>query len=325
MNRRLLLLVPVLTYVAAYLYLAQFHRASNLFPVVVHEGGTLTLTKTILFASHFLGHIPVHTVLALYFVGVYACFVPPRAEQPRKSPWLLLSVLLLFVAASWIFSWLVFGAEDTAAYVFQRRQRIGELEQGGSWNLHLPSTLLQFALLPPYLLTVLKICGIQLQASGRGRVLIAASIAMAVASTIAVNYGAWAKFCGIWTDPRYQGHSVRELATFPLTYFPLPLFWMLARQPKQTSPAQNDRTVFVVSVSCATLFAVGFGYQCVLTLAAGLDTLTVKPEFTGGAPLGIFHLLSGHYFEHVLDTIYFTLLALWLYELLPAWRGRRLS
>ena len=56
-------------------------------------------------------------------------------------------------------------------------------------------------------------------------------------------------------------------------------------------------------------------YQTHLPLRAGIGNLAQKSSFAVEGRLGVPYLLASHYFEHFLDTIYFTLLCLILYDL----------
>jgi hypothetical protein len=124
-----------------------------------------------------------------------------------------------------------------------------------------------------------------------------------------------------WRDARYLAHSVRELATFPLTYFPLPLFFFM-RDDSSDCPSRwfVDKRLAAFIVVIGALALAGIIYQCYLPLATGISDLAQKPQFAEGGRLGISYLLASHYFEHFLDTIYFTLLSLLLYR--TAGRGR---
>src|SRR5262245_62011751 len=145
-NRKFLLCIPAITYLVSYVYLALYHGTWNLWGRVVHEGG-LTFGQDMFYASHFLGHIPVHAVLALLLVGSYRLL--SHAELKGKIC-ALTAALIVFLAVTWIISVQVFSLDDTLAYIFQRKQGVFRFEQGGSWNLHLPSTMMQFLLIPLY-------------------------------------------------------------------------------------------------------------------------------------------------------------------------------
>lgn len=151
----LLILLPLIAYIVSYLYLAHYHQQWFLFHTVIHESGRYTLLETILYASHFLGHVPVYTMLAFYFIGVYRCLAAsygrPFSQSTRR--WLIGSIIgLLFV--SLLICLIAFGFEDTLSYIRQRKQGVNIFQQGGSWNLHLPSSLLLVFLIPVYIFIV---------------------------------------------------------------------------------------------------------------------------------------------------------------------------
>ena len=136
---RLLVLLPPLTYTISYLYLAHYHGTFFILNTIMHGGGTYTLLQTMFYASHFLGHIPIHTMLALFFVGAYSCFSGLNSEAyPKRRFLTLLILLLLLLGSSFFLGLAVFGYEDTFAFVAQQKQRMGIYGEGGagSWEFH---------------------------------------------------------------------------------------------------------------------------------------------------------------------------------------------
>jgi len=314
--RNLLLTIPVCIYMFSYMYLAWYHARFNLLTTVVHESGKFTLTEDILYASHFLGHIPVHTMLAFLFTGVCLSLtggIPP-AVFSKPAPRRLLISLSLFLALSLAGSILFFGFDDTAAFILQQKQSEHLSGGGGSWNLHLPSSMLLFCFIPVYLAAIFWFIGRRLELSGKGIAHIVISSALLVLMTLLVN-GSLSSIAEIWQAPRYLAHSVRELATFPLTYFPLPLYFILAKEDQAYQPArQQKRSLVILLIILAALFFAGITYQAVVSLNAGISALAQKPAFAKGGMLDIPYLLASHYFEHFLDTIFFSLLVLLLYD-----------
>jgi hypothetical protein len=118
-----------------------------------------------------------------------------------------------------------------------------------------------------------------------------------------------------WSSPRYLGHSVRETVTYTLTYFPL-LLWFLTRRERPLSaksPGCGRMTGFALVALAA--FMMLFTYQVLVSLHAGVGNLAQKPDFAIGGQLSIPYLLASHYFEHFLDTVFFTLTGLLFYSL----------
>lgn len=132
--------------------------------------------------------------------------------------------------------------------------------------------------------------------------------------TVLVN-GSFSPIGEIWLSPRYLAHSVRELATFPLTYFPIPLYFILAEKYKASHTVRHPkRSPVLLLIILAAVFFAGITYQAVVPLNAGISGLAQKPAFAKEGMLGIPYLLSAHYFEHFLDTVFFSLLVLILYN-----------
>ncbi len=312
---RFLISAPLLTYAASYLYLVFYHGKAILFDEVVHEGGTYSLLQSTFYASHFLGHIPVHVVLAFFFTGCYLCLSSNYlARWPKGKMQILSAAFVLFLIVSAVLSVTFFGFEDTLSFVAQKKQAVGIYREGGAWNLHLPSTILLFALIPVYIYFIKRICGRSVQSSMSGVFYIAVSCFLFISFTLLSNrHNILETLCPILTDARYLAHGVRELLTFPVTYFPIPLYFFL-RGEKESGIYSSMNKKLILSIACLSLiFIAGFFYEASIPLSKGIGNLAQKPAFAKGGKLGIPYLLAAHYFEHFLDTIFFTLLCLLLY------------
>lgn len=312
-----LITLPFLTYAASYMYLALYHGRAFLFNTVVHEGGTYTLLQTVCYASHFLGHLPVHVVLAFFFTGCYMCLsgdLPVR--WPKRKMQMLSGVLVIFLMAAAVLSVTVFGYEDTLSFIAQKKQGVGIYRDGGAWDLHLPSTVLLFAFIPVYIYVVRRICGRNVLPGTAGQRYLTVSCFLFIFFTLLSNrHNITDTFCSILTDPRYLAHGVRELLTFPLTYFPIPLYFFM-RGEKERGPASGnatDRKLAAGIICLLIIFTAGLFYEALIPLSKGIGSLAQRPAFAKGGKLGIPYLLASHYFEHFLDTIFFALLCLLLY------------
>ncbi len=302
LNSRRLLAVPAAVYVLSYIYLAFYHGKWWLWNTVVHEGGTLTLLETTLYASHFLGHVPSLTIIAFIFAVWHSTFAEDAVSNRKaRLGWSAAAGALL--AVSLLGSLWHFGATDTWAFILQGKQSVSRNESGGSFLLHLPSTLSLFVLTPLFILAAKWMTHRKVVWRPRitGKLLYAFGVTMALA--VFFTNDARLVFHAL-TDPRYLAHSVRELATFPLTFFPIPAaFWLATEFPADAQlPAAVRRLVLGLLGLALPLLA----YQTILPLQAGLQTLAQQPAFASDS-LPIPYLLASHYFEHVLDTVYFTL------------------
>ena len=314
---RLLLLLPAAIYLASYANLALYHGRAWLWSTPVHESGRYTLLETTFYASHFLGHVPVLLTVALLAAGSWRSMSPPSPPPVGRGRALAVAGLGLLVAGSLALAILHFGLDDTLAFILQRRQRPDDAVAGGSWNLHLPSTLLQFALIPVAVFVARSAFARPVVWSRRGLALLVAAVAVAVGMTWLVNRDPLAAVAGVWSDPRYLAHSVRELVTFPLTYYPLALALLLGGE----APTRRERRAVsgpdLLVGALAALFAAGFLFQVAVSLGHDIGALAQQPAFAAGGRLGIPYLLASHFFEHVLDSLFFALATLLL-----VWGGR---
>jgi hypothetical protein len=127
-----------------------------------------------------------------------------------------------------------------------------------------------------------------------------------------VNDNFFSAISYVWINPRYLAHSVRELATFPLIYYPIPLYFLL-KNSERSEKKWEFRQVSKWMMVLAVIFLVLFAYQVIIPLQVGIGELAQKPSFADGGELSIAYLLSSHYFEHFLDSIYFSLFSLILF------------
>lgn len=318
MNITFLISVPLITYVVSYLYLAYYHGKIVIFNTIIHEGGTYTLLQTMFYASHFLGHVPIYTTLAFLFTGSYICLTDVgRIPYTSKKMSLLVVGLVVLLVSSFFLSLAVFGPEDTFAYMRQQKQGVDIYAHGGSWNLHLTSSMLLFFLVPVYLYVVKKMLKIRINYNPGGLMYISFGILLLFLLTYLFNGMIFNVFKFVWQEPRYLAHSVRELLTFTITYFPIPLYFLLKEQQKTGDQQTKDssRLISPFIALLAVVFLVGLFYQSYIPLLHGIGDLAQKPYFAKDGILDIPYLLASHYFEHFLDTIYFTLLCLILYGL----------
>lgn len=316
---RSLIAMPIFAYLFSYAYLAYYHGKSFIFNTVVHEGGTFTLIQDAFYASHFLGHIPVHTTLAFFFTGIFLCLAAgDGGRHLKRNVDFLLIALVFFLVFTFFLSLSVFGYEDTFAYLAQKKQSVARYEQGGSWNLHIPSTTMQFMLIPIYLFGVMVLFRRPVRLSSKGAFYILASVGLFLIFGLYFNTGFLAAIYKVWTDPRYLAHSVRELLTFPVIYYPIPLYFMMKDNTNNENPQNSAnwkelKPLKICFVILLVIFVAAFAYQSYIPLTQGISELAQKPAFARGGKLGIPYLLAAHYFEHFLDSIYFSLFCLLLF------------
>lgn len=226
-------------------------------------------------------------------------------------------LIVLLLMSSLVLSLTHFGVEDTLAFLSQQKQGVGIHEQGGAWNLHILSTIMLFFMIPLYVTAVRRVFGRSLGLDRSGSFYICLGVLLFISITMLLNASNLKKLLQIFQDPRHLAHSVRELMTFPMTYFPLLLYFFLKSDEKSGDPFKPKNKILIgclIAVS-AGLFLAGLFYQSSVSLAAGIGQLAQKPGFAKGGSLGIPYLFASHYFEHFLDSIYFTLFCLLLYKM----------
>lgn len=316
------LIIPAIVYAASYTYLAVYHHDATLWQTVIHESGVLTLRDTVLYSSHFLGHVPTHTAVALFFAIWYSILAPMPVTtlgRNKKRIAILGTLLIAFLGGALLHSTVRFGWSDTVAFITQNKQQSAGTVTGGSWNLHLPSLVLAALLIPVYIRVMQAVYSQPRLFSFRhARPYLFAAAALTALISLIINWQDLSKLVSVSTDARYQAHSIRELATFPLTYFPLPLVWLWwgARKKDSSQAAQKPSGLPAIVWLSSALGAVGIGYQIIISSTAGINTIAQKPSFALDAGLSIPYLLASHYFEHALDTIFFFLLSILFIEVL---------
>ena len=235
------LLLPLTAYSLSYAYLAYYHGKPWLLTTIIHEGGKLDLLRTIFYAPHFIGHLPVVTVVALFFSGFWLLLVGRvQVVSSQRIGWSLLALLIV----SFIISLTLFSARETQDFLLQRKQSESVYGEGGSWNLYLPSTMLLPLLIPAYVTASSRWFEGGGRSDLRGIRCLLLGAALTVAITLLVNDDSMLVVRQVWVSPRYLAHSVRELATFPVTYFPLALFFLVSctrRGHREDLPSRADR------------------------------------------------------------------------------------
>jgi len=193
-----------------------------------------------------------------------------------------------------------FGYEDTFAFIAQKKQSVKIYTEGGSWNLHLPSTMLLFLLIPVYTYIVKRTFGRSIEPNVSGLLYVSVGFISFFLFTFFFNRNIDVIFL-IWEDPRYLAHSVRELLTFPVTYFPIPLYLILRGEKTvggSRKKKQNRHLRYFITC-LAIFFLIGLSYQSYISLTEGIGNVAQQPDFAKGGKLGVLYLLASHYFEHL--------------------------
>lgn len=303
-----LLALPVAYFIISYGYLTVWHRSPFLWGTLIHENGRLTLQGSLFYFDHFIGCVPMVTLFALCTAGGFALsgYSPPSTNVSRAQfvAVLLIVSSLLIVLFAFIASVRTVGWQRTLDYALQRIERDGILSKGGNWNM------LQLSNIPIALGTVALSSALVKLAQGydpKGSVSLIVGGICCIGVAAALSAGiTGANWCGwlCFLNPRWLAHSIREIATYPLTGIPIAL----------ASVALVERyisgvTLYTVRVHSLSLFLIVAGVVIVsgLLLALNLQNVNVldiaqKPSFAPDG-LSIAYLLSSHVFEHFLDFV----------------------
>ncbi len=315
----LLLALPAAYFVIAYIYLAWWHNQVFLWNTLVHENGRLTLAGTIFYFDHFLGAAPMIIVFALCATGGLALAgapLPP-ADPSRAAN---VAAVLLGAAGSLVLiafaaSVLTAGWERTLDYALQKIERDGVLSKGGNWNqFQLSNIPIALGAIGVGSSLVILAGGFQSKRnaslSRRGKMCIALAAALATGLT-AVTFPGWQAFL----NPRWMAHSIREMATHPLTSVPIALASMLLVEHRI-----SKADAWQIKPRLLSLILIGAGILMLfsqLSYLSGVDVMAMaqKPAFAAGG-ISIPYLLASHVFEHFLDFVFIAPLTGGIYALI---------
>jgi hypothetical protein len=319
----ILLAMPLLYGLAAYIYLAFWHGKPWLLTTLIHENGRLTLAGSLFYFDHFLACVPMILFFALCAAGGFALGAPlPESVAPARARFLAVNMLLpvpLYLGVIFMASWQVAGWQRTLDYSLQSIERDGVLSPGGSWNQ------LQLSNIPIGLGTIAAAFALGRSWSGAqheppGRLVRAGRVFLVVAFAVAVGLSLlWWPGWEAFLNPRWLAHSVREHATYPLTAIPIALACILATHAyviRQT----GGSTAFTLRMPLLALVLLGLGVALLagqLLVLRRTDVLAIaqKPAFAPEG-LSVGYLLASHVFEHFLDFVFIAPLSAGLYALL---------
>lgn len=312
----ILLALPCAYFITAYAYLAIWHQRLWLGNTLIHENGRLTLTGSVFFFDHFIGVVPMVTFFALCTAGGFALGGSSPSISVRSRGRTLAVVLLLFslllVGFSFAASIQVAGWQRTIDYALQRIERDGLLSPGGTWN-QLQLSNIPIALGAIALGSMLRLYS---QHRKQGNLFRPGLICLSLAAALSLGImlSGWAGW-RMFLNPRWLGHSMREVATYPLTGIPTALACILL-----TSYYLCDSRTVRVRVHLWALLLLGASVTLVISqylLLRGVDIMAVaqKPAF---APQGlsVAYLLFSHVFEHTLDFVLIAALTAGIYTLM---------
>jgi hypothetical protein len=290
----------------AYLYLSVWYGKFWLFNTFVHENGRLTLLGTLFYFDHFIGVVPMIAFFALCAAGGVALGNPISSAADRSCAkavsFYLLGFVFLLVLLSFGASIYFAGWQRTLEYATQQIERDGILSTGGNWNQLQLSNL-------PMAVSVIGVgssMGMACDAIGsrektNSRLLGIICVVLALGSGLSLTVFTWPG-ADAFLNPRWLAHSIREIATYPLTALPI-AFASIGVVEQYLSGCRG----WIVRLRpwSVTLFASGILLliiQLFLLRNANILAIAQKPAFAAHG-LSIPYLLSAHVFEHFLDFV----------------------
>jgi hypothetical protein len=313
-----LLALPITYFMISYGYLAWWHHKIFLWNVMIHENGRLTLLGSLFYFDHFVACVPATTVFALCAAGgVALAGQAPSGINLHRTAFVAIFLLVsaaLLVLVTFVASTYTVGWQRTMDYAFQWIERDGIMSKGGNWNQ------LQLSNLPIILGTIglsraLVMFDKESGSNGSSALVALALACIGVAAALCVgisafNWGGWKSFL----NPRWLAHSVREIATYPLTGIPVALSSILL-----VEYYLSGLHTWTVEPRSLSLILIGTGIGIAIgevILLKDIDVLAIaqKPSFAVNG-LSISYLLCSHVFEHFLDFILISPLAGGIYAL----------
>lgn len=300
---------PALVLSASYVFLAIRHHAWNLLPIVVHENGELTLLETIFYVRHFVrewlvcSFMAAAVALSLALNAPAGCVSPvSRVRLHRLRLWLGLGLLTGFAAMLGIVL-ARDGARELGGELLQMHTRGAVRVFGSHWRYH----WLHLADVLPFsagLALVLR----GLTGSGPPTRAIPQLILWWIFAFLAVTLATGSPGPA-FASPLYLAHEAREIETHRLLTVSLSVgaIWSLEKWHRPPSragmPAPRLLWQGIALTGAATLIPLWIVYRL-----KGVDITSLASRRTS-----LLELAAAHHFEHCLDYVFVTALAVWLY------------
>jgi hypothetical protein len=302
----ILMAPPVLYFVISYSYLASWHNKLFLWNSVIHENGRLTLLESLYYFDHFVGVVPMIVLFALCVAGgfslggVFPSIIDMSTAKVVTT--ILLTGSALIVLFAFLASIFTAGWQRTLDYAFQRIERDGVISKGGTWN-QLQISNIPIALGTIGLTSALAISSKNSVDPGNVNPMVGGIICIGLAAVLsitisALNWSGWQSFL----NPRWVAHSVREIATYPLTGIPVAMASILLVEYYLSGV---DKWTFQLHLPSILLLGTGIAFLIgQLIFLRNVDVLAIaqKPSFASDG-LPIPYLLCSHVFEHFLDFV----------------------
>ncbi len=302
-----LLLVPATYMLVCYAYVAAWHKRAWLFRTLIHENGRLTLSGSLLYFDHFIACVPMITMFSLATaggaaLGRHGTGLPRGAADASRFAGLLLGACFVFVAIAFVLSVRTAGWKRTIDYGLQRIERDGVQSMGGNWNQ------LQLSNVPIALGAIGAGMGLDFVGTGGGLVATSAIsvpglvlASLAIVGSLVLTGATWPGLAA-FRNPRWLAHSMREIATYPLTGIPVAFAGVLLVDRHLSGTATVGFSFAPLALGLLGIAGVATFVELALMRGASVRSMAQHPAFAPNG-LSIAYLLCAHVFEHFLDFV----------------------
>jgi hypothetical protein len=307
----ILFALPVCYLLASYIYLAIWHRKGWLFGTITHEDGRHTLWGSLTYWAHFMACFPTALFISLCLVGGTLIALNKHVvagEGLSTAGLTLVSAGIVFVLVVAAGSVRQIGVRQTLHYALQKFERDGVSSWGGCWNQFVLSNLViglgsvAAGILLGSWLNIQSADRQSLEWWRRGLML---GIAVLWFGVLCLVFRTGRRS---FTEPRWLAHSVREVATYPLTAVPAGFGAILWAHYHYFPDGIHDITVPLWSVGLFVIAVILLVWQLVALRRVDVMAMSQKPSF---APQGLSvpYLLASHVFEHTADMVFIAVTA----------------
>ncbi|MBN8417890.1 MAG: hypothetical protein J0L73_03165 [Verrucomicrobia bacterium] len=297
---------PAAVLLGSYVLLAIHHGVWNVFPVVVHENGRYTLTETIFYFRHFVRELPVNTLIAMglgMLAGLHSPLERAGAAQGISACRRAGLAALLMAATAIVITWGQYDRNEAWTELAQYRTRDELAEFGSHWRYHLLHIVDSFLFCLGMLLVIRGLTN----AGGLNRRALGWLAVLGVAFVM-ITLGFGSPLRGL-TDPLYLAHQAREIETHRILTLCPAMACLLLIDLRLAASSK-------LSVVNRRMIWLGVGWIVLATLIPLWIIWRLREVNIGSLAqrqTGLWQIAAAHHFEHLLDSVYVTLLSVWAY------------
>lgn len=270
--------IPILVWIASYLYLVFYYKKWNLLKVKIHESKRYSFLETVFYFNHFLRELPIDTFFALCIFWAYnVTHSNSNGAEPAGNSGLFLTMFILFLLFVFVGSIRRVGLSNSILDFTQFREVDDVIAFGSHWQMHFLSTIvLMFLLILP---------GTFRESATIWQALVIFIVFLILSMILRTNLRAF-------KDKRWLMHGAREVTTF----------FFLAVLPSYVLNLRLDSISLVTtSIIVGLIIVTIMAYYVWVYLDVDVRSLA-RGDFE------VPYLFASHFFEHVLDFGYIILL-----------------